>query len=66
MALTSVTLTSVTLPYLIKIADGGVEGASSADPTLAKGLPTLGGEFLHGTVAGAHGLPYTDLQQLPT
>ena len=53
-------LTSVTLPYLIRIADEGVEGASSADPNLAKGLSTLGGELVHGPVADAHGLPYTD------
>ena len=56
-------LTSVTLPYLIRIADEGVEGASSADPNLAKGLSTLGGELVHGPVAEAHGLPYTDPQK---
>ncbi|QIN84039.1 alanine dehydrogenase [Rubrobacter tropicus] len=56
-------LTSVTLPYLIKIADEGVEGASSADPNLAKGLSTLNGELVHGPVAEAHGLPYTDPQK---
>ncbi len=53
-------LTSVTLPYLIRIADEGVEGAASADPNLAKGLSTLGGDLVHGPVAEAHGLPYTD------
>ena len=53
-------LTSVTLPYLIRIADEGVEGAVTADPNLAKGLSTLGGDLVHGTVAEAHGLPYTD------
>ncbi len=53
-------LTSVTLPYLINIADEGVEGAASADPNLAKGLSTLGGELVHGPVAEAHGLPYSD------
>ncbi len=53
-------LTSVTLPYLIRIADEGVEGASAADPNLAKGLSTLNGELVHGPVAEAHGLPYTD------
>jgi alanine dehydrogenase len=53
-------LTSVTLPYLIRIADEGVEGAVAADPNLAKGLSTLGGELVHGPVAEAHGLPYTD------
>src|SRR3712207_7961982 len=31
-------LTSVTLPYLIRIADEGVEGAVAKDPNLAKGL----------------------------
>ncbi len=56
-------LTSVTLPYLIRIADEGVEGASSADPNLAKGLSTLNGELVHGPVAEAHGLPYTDPQK---
>ena len=57
-------LTSVTLPYLIRIADEGVEGASSADPNLAKGLSTLDGELVHGPVAEAHGLPYTDASKL--
>jgi alanine dehydrogenase len=56
-------LTSVTLPYLIRIADEGVEGASTADPNLAKGLSTLNGELVHGPVAEAHGLPYTDPQK---
>ena len=56
-------LTSVTLPYLIRIADDGVEGASAADPNLAKGLSTLNGELVHGPVAEAHGLPYSDPQK---
>ncbi len=56
-------LTSVTLPYLIRIADEGVEGAASADPNLAKGLSTLNGELVHGPVAEAHGLPYSDPQK---
>ena len=56
-------LTSVTLPYLIRIADEGVEGAASADPNLAKGLSTLGGDLVHGPVAETHGLSYTDPQK---
>jgi alanine dehydrogenase len=56
-------LTSVTLPYLIRIADEGVEGAASNDPNLAKGLSTLSGELVHGPVAEAHGLPHTDPQK---
>ena len=56
-------LTSVTLPYLIRIADGGVEGAASADPNLVRGLSTLGGDLVHGPVAETHGLSYTDPQK---
>ncbi|MBA3794950.1 MAG: alanine dehydrogenase [Rubrobacter sp.] len=56
-------LTSVTLPYLIRIADEGVEGAASADPNLARGLSTLGGDLVHGPVAETHGLSYTDPQK---
>jgi alanine dehydrogenase len=51
-------LTSVTLPYLIKIADHGVEGAAQSDPNLAKGLSTLRGELLSAPVAEAHGLAH--------
>ena len=51
-------LTSATLPYLLKIADRGVEGAAQADPNLAKGLSTLRGELLSAPVAEAHGLAH--------
>jgi len=54
-------LTSATLPYLIKIADGGnVETAAASDPALAKGLSTLRGDLLSGPVAEAHDLPHTE------
>jgi alanine dehydrogenase len=51
-------LTSVTLPYLVEIADNGVEGAAQRDPVLAKGLSTLNGHLVSEPVAEAHGLPY--------
>ncbi len=57
-------LTSVTLPYLIKIAEAGIEGAAQADPSLAKGLSTLGGNLVHEPTAEAHGLAYTDPAKL--
>src|SRR5215204_1812594 len=57
-------LTSVTLPYLIKIADKGIEGAAQEDPTLAKGLSTLGGNLVSEPVAEAHGLSHTDPEKL--
>ncbi len=57
-------LTSVTLPYLIRIADGGIEGAAAEDPALAKGLSTLDGNLVSEPVAAAHDLSYTDPQKL--
>ncbi|MGI8911987.1 MAG: alanine dehydrogenase, partial [Rubrobacteraceae bacterium] len=58
-------LTSATLPYLTKIADGGgVEEAAASDPTLAKGISTLRGDLLSGPVAEAHDLPHTDPEKL--
>jgi alanine dehydrogenase len=56
-------LTSVTLPYLVKIAASGVEGAA-ADPVLAKGLSTLDGNLVSEPVAEAHDLSYTDPEKL--
>jgi alanine dehydrogenase len=53
-------LTSATLPYLIKIADKGIEGAATEDEALAKGLSTLGGDLVSEPVAEAHDLSYTD------
>jgi alanine dehydrogenase len=57
-------LTSATLPYLIRIADKGIEGAAAEDEALAKGLSTLGGDLVSEPVAEAHDLPYTDAQKL--
>lgn len=51
-------LTSVTLPYLMKIAEGGIRGAAEADDALARGLTTLGGELVSKPVAEAHGMDY--------
>jgi alanine dehydrogenase len=57
-------LTSVTLPYLVKIADEGVEGAAAANPNLARGLSTLDGNLVSEPVAEAHDLSYTDPEKL--
>src|ERR671911_2408958 len=57
-------LTSVTLPYLVRIADRGLEEAASENPALAKGLSTLGGNLVSEPVAEAHELSYTDPQKL--
>lgn len=57
-------LTSATLPYLIKIADRGIEGAARDDPSLRRGLSTLGGKLTSKPVAQAHELPFTDTQNV--
>ena len=57
-------LTSVTLPYLVRIADQGLEAAAAKDPALAKGLSTLGGNLVSEPVAEAHGLSYSDPEKL--
>src|ERR671916_635607 len=57
-------LTSVTLPYLVNIADKGVEGAAQEDPVLAKGLSTLEGSLVSEPVAEAHDLPHEPLEKL--
>jgi alanine dehydrogenase len=53
-------LTAATLPYLVRVAAHGVLGAAAADPALAKGLSTLGGDLTNQPVAEAHGLAYRD------
>jgi alanine dehydrogenase len=57
-------LTSVTLPYLVKIADEGVEGAAASDPALFKGLSTLRGSLVSEPVAEAHGLPHEPAERI--
>jgi alanine dehydrogenase len=57
-------LTSVTLPYLVEIADRGVESAAQENPALLHGLSTLRGNLLSGPVAEAHNLPYEAAQKL--
>ncbi len=52
-------LTSATLPYLVRVAEDGIEGAAAKDPVLAKGLSTIGGSLVSQPVAEAHGLPHS-------
>ena len=57
-------LTSVTLPYLVRIANEGVEGAAKGDPAMTKGLSTLGGELVSEPVAEAHDIPWTSPEKV--
>ena len=53
-------LTSATLPYLVRVAADGIRGAAAAEPSLAAGLSTLGGDVVSEPVAEAHDLPHVD------
>jgi alanine dehydrogenase len=57
-------LTSVTLPYLVKIAAKGIEGVAKDDPALAKGLSTLRGELVSGPVVEGHDLPWASPEKV--
>ena len=57
-------LTNVTLPYVIKLANQGLIPAVNADPSLAKGMNTYAGKIVHEVVARSLKMTYTDLLQL--
>lgn len=57
-------LTNVTLPYAVQIADRGWQDAASADPALALGVNTVGGELVYEPVAQAHGLTHRPLAEV--
>ena len=51
-------LTNATLPYLLELADLGVERAAHADPSLARGINVMEGKVTNEQVATATGNPY--------
>ncbi len=51
-------LSNATLPYVLRIARRGAEGAMAADPGLAKGLNTYRGQVTYDAVAECFNLPY--------
>jgi len=51
-------LTGVTLPYIRRIADFGLESAMVMMPGLAMGLNTLKGNIIHEALAGSLGRPF--------
>jgi alanine dehydrogenase len=57
-------LTNVTIPYALKIADRGLEGAARSDPSLMLGLNTHAGHVTYAPVAEAHGLEYVPAAQV--
>jgi alanine dehydrogenase len=54
-------LTNATLPYVLHLADAGVERASRENPGLARGVNVVGGKVTYEPVADATGQPYTEL-----
>ena len=57
-------LTNVTLPYVVEIANRGLEGAASARPELRSGINTVGGRLTNASVAEAFGMGCTPAEQL--
>jgi len=57
-------LTNVTLPYVVELANRGWKDALRADPALALGLNTHAGELTNGAVAEAHGYPCRSIDEV--
>jgi alanine dehydrogenase len=55
-------LTSVTIPYALKIAELGLAAATRADAALARGVNTYAGHVTCEPVAAAHGLAHVPVQ----
>jgi alanine dehydrogenase len=57
-------LTNATLPYVIALAENGLEGAVREDPALAKGVNVYKGTMVYAPVAEAHGLECVALDDI--
>ena len=57
-------LTNATLPYVIELANNGLESAVRVDEALAKGVNVYKGSVVYEPVAEAHGLEYVELSNL--
>src|SRR5207253_6353588 len=56
-------LTNATLPYVIELAERGVEGAFERDPGLRLGLNVAGGHVCYAPVAEATGVPFVPVAE---
>jgi alanine dehydrogenase len=54
-------LTNATLPYVLHLAESGVEQAARENPGLAHGVSVVGGKVTYEPVAAATGTEYTEL-----
>jgi alanine dehydrogenase len=57
-------LTNSTLPYVVALANGGVESAAREDPALARGVNVYKGSLVYEPVAEAHSLESRGLDEL--
>ncbi|MDQ3772522.1 MAG: alanine dehydrogenase [Actinomycetota bacterium] len=57
-------LTNATLPYVMMLAELGVEEAVAEDPAVARGVNTYKGAVVYEPVAEAHGLEWVPLDKL--
>ena len=57
-------LTNATLPYVVALAQHGLETAARSDPLLAKGVNVYKGAVVYEPVAEAHRLDWTPLDDL--
>src|SRR5688500_1700493 len=57
-------LTNATLPYVVALANKGLEAAVADDPHLALGVNVYKGSVVYEPVAQAHGLEYVPLKNL--
>jgi alanine dehydrogenase len=54
-------LTNVTLPWVLRLAKHGAETLARRDPHFARAINTYGGRLTNAAVAAAHGLEYSSL-----
>jgi alanine dehydrogenase len=57
-------LTNATLPYVLALADQGLEGAIQKMPGLKPGVNVMDGKVTHEAVAEGTGLPYTPVDDV--
>ena len=57
-------LTNATLPYVVDLAEKGLEQAVKDDPALALGVNVYKGQIVYGPVAEAHDLEWASLDDL--
>ena len=60
----TIALTNVTLPYVAKLANMGLEEAVIDAPALAKGVNVIRGRVVNRSVAESHGMPWSSLEEV--